>query len=157
MLAPSSQSWPVQRTCGKGLSAARILGDLQMRLGAIQEAFVITIAPPPVRGIGTAGGFKMMIQDRRDRGVQALETVMQELVQAGNGAPVARRVFPFNARTPRIYADIDRVRAEMLGVSVDRVFETLEVYLGSVFVNEFNFLGRTFRVTAQADGDSARK
>jgi HAE1 family hydrophobic/amphiphilic exporter-1 len=144
---------PFKERAAKGLSAARIQGDLMARLGAIQEAFVITIAPPPVRGVGTAGGFKMMVQDRRDRGVQALETVTQELVQAGNGIPELRGVFSlFNARTPRIYADIDRVRAEMLGVSIDRVFETLEVYLGSVFVNEFNFLGRTFRVTAQADG-----
>ncbi|MCI0428930.1 MAG: efflux RND transporter permease subunit, partial [Rhodospirillales bacterium] len=135
---------PFEERAGKGLSAGRILGDLQRRLGAIQEAFIITISPPPVRGIGTSGGFKLIIQDRRDRGVQALETVTQELVQAANQIPGLVGVFSlFNARTPRIYADIDRVRAEMLGVSVDRVFETLEVYLGSVFVNEFNFLGRT--------------
>ena len=144
---------PFEERAANGLSAAKILGDLQMRLSSIQEAFIITVSPPPVRGIGTSGGFKLMVQDRRDRGVQALETVTQELVQAANGTPGLFGIFSlFNARTPRVYADIDRVRAEMLGVSADRVFETLEVYLGSVFVNEFNFLGRTYRVTAQADG-----
>jgi hydrophobe/amphiphile efflux-1 (HAE1) family protein len=144
---------PFEERAEKGLSAADILGDLQVRLGAIQEAFIITVAPPPVMGIGTSGGFKLMVQDRRDRGVQALETVTQELVQAANQTPGVFGIFSlFNARTPRIFADIDRVRAEMLGVSADRVFETLEVYLGSAFVNEFNFLGRTYRVTAQADG-----
>jgi hydrophobe/amphiphile efflux-1 (HAE1) family protein len=144
---------PFKERAKQGLSAAHILGDLQVRLGTIQEAFIITVAPPPVMGIGTAGGFKLMVQDQRDRGVQALEIVTQELVQAANQTPGVMGVFSlFNARTPRIYADIDRVRAEMLGVSADRVFETLEVYLGSAFVNEFNFLGRTYRVTAQADG-----
>jgi hydrophobe/amphiphile efflux-1 (HAE1) family protein len=144
---------PFEERAEQGLSAAHILGDLQVRLGAIQEAFIITVAPPPVMGIGTAGGFKLMVQDQRDRGVQALEVVTQELVQTANQTPGVMAVFSlFNARTPRIYADIDRVRAEMLGVSADRVFETLEIYLGSAFVNEFNFLGRTYRVTAQADG-----
>jgi HAE1 family hydrophobic/amphiphilic exporter-1 len=144
---------PFEERAEKGLSAADILGDLQVRLGSIQEAFIITVAPPPVMGIGTSGGFKLMVQDRRDRGVQALETVTQELVQAANQTPGVVGIFSlFNARTPRIFADIDRVRAEMLGVSADRVFETLEIYLGSAFVNEFNFLGRTYRVTAQADG-----
>jgi hydrophobe/amphiphile efflux-1 (HAE1) family protein len=144
---------PFEERAEKGLSAAHILGDLLTRLGTIQEGFIITVAPPPVMGIGTSGGFKLMVQDRRDRGLQALETVTQELVQAANQTQGVVGIFSlFNARTPRIYADIDRVRAEMLGVSADRVFETLEVYLGSAFVNEFNFLGRTYRVTAQADG-----
>ena len=122
------------------------------RYGAIQEAFIIVIQPPPVRGIGTAGGFKMMVEDRRGRGPEALEAATGELVAAANQTPGLSRVFSlFNTRTPKIYADIDRVKAEMLGVTPEQVFEALEVYIGSTYVNDFNFLGRTFRVTAQAD------
>ena len=106
-----------------------------------------------MRGIGNSGGFKMMIQDKRGRGLQALEAATQDIVGAANQTPGLVGVFSlFNTRTPKIYADIDRVRAEMLGVTADQVFETLEVYVGSAFVNDFNLLGRTYRVTAQADG-----
>ncbi|HSA83052.1 MAG TPA: efflux RND transporter permease subunit, partial [Geminicoccaceae bacterium] len=123
------------------------------RLSTIQEAFIIAIAPPSVRGIGTSGGFKMMVQDRRGRGLEALETASQELVAAANQTPGLVRVFSlFNTGTPKIYADIDRVRAEMLGVTPEQVFEALELYIGSAYVNDFNLFGRTFRVTAQADG-----
>src|SRR5262249_5367850 len=97
--------------------------------------------------------FKLMIEDQRGRGLEALDAATQDLVAAANQTPGLVGVFSlFNTRTPKIYADIDRVRAEMLGVSADRVFETLQVYVGSAFVNEFNYLGRTFRVTAQAEG-----
>ena len=106
-----------------------------------------------MRGIGTAGGFKMMIQDKRGRGLDALEAATQHLAAAANRTPGLVGVFSlFNTRTPKVYADIDRVRAEMLGVTADKVFETLEVYLGSAYVNDFNYLGRTYHVTAQADG-----
>ncbi len=119
----------------------------------IQEAFIITIPPPPVRGIGTAGGFKMMIQDKRGRGLDALEAATQEMTAGASRIPGLVGVFSlFNTRTPKLYADIDRVQAEMLGVTADKVFETLEVYLGSSYINDFNYLGRTYRVTAQADG-----
>jgi len=144
---------PFKERAGRGLSAPQIIADLNKRLAALEDAFIITIMPPPVRGIGTGGGFKMMIQDRRGRGYETLEAVVGEMVGAANQTPGLAGVFSlFNTRTPRIYADIDRVRAEMLGVNVDQVFQTLEIYLGSAFVNEFNLLGRTYRVTAQADG-----
>ena len=106
-----------------------------------------------MRGIGTGGGFKMMVQDRRGRGLEALAAASQELVAAANQTPGLAGVFSlFNTGTPKVFADIDRVRAEMLGVTAEQVFETLEVYIGSAYVNDFNLLGRTFRVTAQADG-----
>jgi len=146
-LAPFADRVPL------GLDANRILGDLGQRLGVLQDAFIITIPPPPVRGIGNSGGFKMMVQDKRGRGLEALEATNQDMLGAANQAPGLVGVFSlFNTRTPKIFADIDRVRAEMLGVTADRVFEALEVYVGSIFVNEFNLLGRTYRVTAQADG-----
>jgi hydrophobe/amphiphile efflux-1 (HAE1) family protein len=143
---------PFQERAAKGLSAERVAADLRQRLTAIQEAFIITIPPPPVRGIGNAGGFKMMVQDKRDRGLPALDAATQDIVAAANRVPGLTGVFSlFSTRTPKIYADIDRVRAEMLGVAASRVFETLQVYLGSSYVNDFNYLGRTYRVTAQAD------
>jgi HAE1 family hydrophobic/amphiphilic exporter-1 len=143
---------PFQERARKGLSAERILTTLSQRLAVIEDAFIIIIPPPSVRGIGSAGGFKMMIQDKRGHGLPALEAAAQEIVTAANSTTGLAGVFSlFNTRTPKIYADIDRVRAEMLDVPVDRVFEALQVYLGSSYVNDFNYLGRTYRVTAQAD------
>ena len=95
----------------------------------------------------------MMVQDKRGRGLIALEAATQDLVAAANQTPGLVGVFSlFNTRTPKLFADIDRVKAEILGVPAENVSDALEVYLGSVFVNEFNYLGRTYQVTAQADG-----
>jgi len=144
---------PFPERVAKGLSADRVLAELRQRLGAIQEAFFIIIPPPPVRGIGNSGGFKMIVEDKRGRGLRALDAATQDLVGAANRTPGLVGVFSlFNTRTPKLYADIDRARAEMLGVDVQKVFDTFTTYLGSTFVNEFNYLGRTYRVTAQADG-----
>ena len=138
----------------KGLTANRILGDLTQRLGVIKEAFVITVPPPPVRGIGNAGGFKMMIQDRGGQGLKALEEAATQVMIAGNQTAGLAGVFTlFNTKTPKLFAEIDRVRAQMFHVPAERVFQTLEVYMGSTFINDFNFLNRTFRVTAQAMGE----
>jgi len=137
-----------------GLSGQQILQDVQNALFQIKDAFIFVIAPPPVRGIGNAGGWKLYIQDTRGRGLPALEAAAQDIVGAANQTDGLAQVFTlFNNATPKIYADIDRAKAELIGVRPDQIFETLEVYLGSVFVNDFNFLGRTFRVTAQADGE----
>ncbi|CAA7612446.1 efflux RND transporter permease subunit [Magnetospirillum sp. SS-4] len=143
---------PFEERYAQGLSADAITAELRKRLGAIQDAFIITIAPPPVRGIGTAGGFKMMLQDKGGRGPKALEDAAQDMAAAAAQVPGLSGIFTlFNTRTPNVQLDIDRVRAQMLGVPTERISEALQVYLGSAFVNEFNFLGRTFRVTAQAD------
>lgn len=138
----------------KGQSAQALILALNTKYAAIQDAFVISVAPPPVRGIGTTGGFKMEVQDIHGGEPAGLESVAMSIVAAAAQVPGLANVFTtFNTRTPKVYADIDRVRAEMLGVNVDDVFQTLEVYVGSQYVNDFNFLGRTYRVTAQADGD----
>ena len=143
---------PFAERVAAGQSAESIQAELRKRLGAIQEAFTLVIQPPPVRGIGNAGGFKMMIQDKRGRGLPALEAATGEILATANRTPGLVGVFSlFNTRTPRVYADIDRVKAEMLNVSADKVFEALQVYLGSAYVNDFNYLGRTYQVTAQAD------
>ncbi|WGF86729.1 efflux RND transporter permease subunit [Marinivivus vitaminiproducens] len=144
---------PFHERSEHGQDAQHLINELNQKLAGIQEAFIITIMPPPVRGIGTGGGFKMMVQDQRGRGLPEVEAAAQAMVAAATERPDLQGVFSlFNTRTPKIFADIDRVQAEMLGVPVDRLMETLEVYLGSTYVNDFNYLGRTYRVTAQADG-----
>jgi HAE1 family hydrophobic/amphiphilic exporter-1 len=143
---------PFDRRLDEGLTADGILGELRGRMGAIDAGMVLVIQPPPVRGIGTGGGFKMIVQDQSGRGYRALEAASFDIMAQANQTPGLTSVFTlFNTGTPRVYADIDRDKAEMLGVPSGRVFETLSVYLGSAFVNDFNLLGRTFRVTAQAD------
>jgi hydrophobe/amphiphile efflux-1 (HAE1) family protein len=138
----------------KGQSAQALIGALNKQFAAIQEAFVISVAPPPVRGIGTTGGFKMEVQDIHGGEPAELEGVAMSIMAQANQTPGLAGVFTtFSTKTPKVYADIDRVRAEMLGVNTNDVFQTLEVYLGSQYVNDFNFLGRTYRVTAQADGN----
>jgi hydrophobe/amphiphile efflux-1 (HAE1) family protein len=137
----------------KGLTAASVLADLRKRLSVIQEAYVLTIPPPPVQGIGNAGGFKMMLQDRAGLGSEALSKAAQTLVAAANKDPSFAGVFTlFGTRSPSVYADIDREKAEKVGLTPTDVFNTLQVYLGSQYVNDFNYLGRTYQVIAQADG-----
>jgi multidrug efflux pump subunit AcrB len=137
----------------KGLTAATVLADLRKRLSVIQDAYVLTIPPPPVQGIGNAGGFKMMLQDRAGLGSDALAQAAQKLVAAANKDPNFAGVFTlFGTGAPSIYADIDREKAEKVGLTPTDVFSTLQVYLGSQYVNDFNYLGRTYQVIAQADG-----
>ena len=138
----------------KGQSATALIANLNQQFASIQEAFVISVSPPPVRGIGTTGGFKMEVQDVHGGEPAELESVATAIMAQANQTPGLAGVFTtFSTKTPKVWADIDRVRAEMLGVSTDDVFTTLEVFLGSQYVNDFNFLGRTYRVTAQADGN----
>jgi hydrophobe/amphiphile efflux-1 (HAE1) family protein len=133
-------------------SAAAIRTALLQKLSAIQEAVVLVIVPPPVRGIGTAGGFRMMVEDRAGRGPAALQAAVSALTSAAAQDPSVRQVFSlFENSTPQLYLDIDREKAQMLGISVPDVFGALQTYVGSYYVNDFNLLGRTFRVTAQAD------
>ena len=133
-------------------TAASILGELRQRMGGIPGANILVIAPPPVRGIGTGGGFKMMVQDRSGKGYQALEQATFGMMMAANQTEGLTSVFTlFNTGTPRVFADIDRDKAQLLGVSPAQIFSTLQVYLGSAYVNDFNLFGRTYRVTAQAD------
>lgn len=129
-----------------------IANELRGSFAAITTANLLVIPPPPVSGIGTGGGFKMLIEDRGGAGLAALEKVSFAMMMEANKSPeIAGSFTTFNTGTPRIYADIDRERAERLGVPVERIFSTLGTYLGSTFINDFNYLGRTFRVTAQAD------
>ena len=136
----------------EGLTSDGILNDLRRQTGSLREAFVLVIQPPSVPGIGTGGGFKLYVQDRAGRGPRALERATGSVLGRANQTPGLVQVFTlFNTSTPRIYADIDRTKAEMLNVPITRFFDTLSSYMGSAYVNDFNVLGRTYRVYAQAD------
>ena len=140
-----------------GVTANSVLADLRTRLSVIEGAYVLTIPPPPVQGIGNAGGFKMMLEDRAGLGAQALVDAAQALVGAANRDPDFAGVFTLlNTGSPSVYADIDRMKAEKVGLTPTDVFDTLQVYLGSQYVNDFNLLGRTYQVIVQADGQFRR-
>ncbi|WP_342241115.1 efflux RND transporter permease subunit [Inquilinus sp. OTU3971] len=143
---------PYEARAGRGQSVDRVIADLTARLADVPEARVVPIKPPSVRGMGNTGGFKLMVEDLAGGTPEELEAAVRQVVAAAGQSPEFANVFsPFNTATPKLYADIDRVKAEMLGVPASRVFETLEIYLGSAYVNDFNLLGRTFQVRAQAD------
>ena len=135
------------------MTANSVLADLRKRLSVIQGAYVLTIPPPPVQGIGNSGGFKMMLEDRAGLGLAGAGRRGQALVGAANQDPAFAGVFTlFNTGSPSIYADIDRLKAEKVGLTPTDVFYALQVYLGSQYVNDFNYLGRTYQVIVQADG-----
>ena len=137
---------------GPALGAQAIAGQLNRLFSQLQDAQVIVIAPPPVRGIGTGADFKMMVEDRGGQGLPALEAATWQLAGAAAQSGSAARSFTtFSNNSPEYFIDIDRTRAEMLDVPVENIFETLQVYLGSAYVNDFTLLGRNYRVTAQAD------
>jgi hydrophobe/amphiphile efflux-1 (HAE1) family protein len=132
-------------------SARAIQAELNRRMSKVQDAFVIAALPPPVRGIGAAGGFRMVIEDRAGRGSAALQQAAVAMMVRASQTPGVAQVFTlFETSTPQVYLDIDRTKAQLLGINVQDVFNALQVFLGSAYVNDFNLFGRTFRVTAQA-------
>jgi len=142
-----------QRAGDPNKSATAIQRQLLAKVAAIQEGFVVVVQPPPVRGIGNAGGFRMMLEDRAGRGSQELQTVANAMMARANSTPGLTQVFSlFENATPQLYLDIDRTKAQLLGINVPDVFAALQIFLGSSYVNDFNLFGRTYRVTAQADG-----
>jgi hydrophobe/amphiphile efflux-1 (HAE1) family protein len=134
-------------------SAAALAQAITGATFAIEDANIFVIAPPSVQGLGNGNGFKMMVQDRSGAGYRALEGATFAMMGAAGQAPdKVQQVFStYNTGSPRVAADVDRDRALMMGVQPASVFETLGVYLGSTYVNDFNMLGRTYRVTAQAE------
>jgi hydrophobe/amphiphile efflux-1 (HAE1) family protein len=134
-------------------SAAAITGALFGKFAAIQDALIFVVQPPPVSGIGNAGGFRMMVEDRGGAGSQALQAAAVSLMVRANQTPGITQAFTlFETSTPQLYLDIDRAKAQLLGINVADVFSALQVFVGSAYVNDFNLFGRTFRVMVQADG-----
>ncbi len=143
---------PFEQRMKEGLNAYRVIGDLFGRLQSIPEAFIIAVPPPPVRGIGNSGGFKLQIQNRIGDEVGPLIPAARELIGQANADPQLARVFTtFSASTPQVYLEIDRTKAQMLDVPIANIFEALQVNLGSAYVNDFNIFGRVYQVRAQAD------
>jgi HAE1 family hydrophobic/amphiphilic exporter-1 len=137
---------------GEAQTAGGIAQQMREALAPIQDANIFVIEPPAVDGIGSGSGVKMMIQDRSDHGYGALADAAMGMMMAANQTPGVASAFTlYEASTPRVHLEVDRDRAEALGVPVTAVNEALEIYLGSAYVNDFNYLGRTYRVTAQAD------
>ena len=134
-------------------SAVALAGAITGATMGIEEANIFVIAPPAVQGLGNGNGFQMMIQDRTGAGYRPLEGATFAMMGAAMQAPdQVQQVFStYNTGSPRISADIDRDKALMMGVQPTDVFDTLGIYLGSSYINDFNYLGRTFRVTAQAE------
>jgi hydrophobe/amphiphile efflux-1 (HAE1) family protein len=132
-------------------SAGALQAELFKRLSVIQEAQVFVAAPPPVSGIGNAGGFRMMVEDRAGSGPEALQNATYAMMGRAAQTPGVTQVFSlFENKTPQLYLDIDRVKAQLLGINIPDVFAALQIYLGSAYVNDFNLFGRTYRVVAQA-------
>ena len=137
-------------------SAQAIQRELFRQFAGIQEAQVFVVVPPSVAGIGNAGGFRMMVEDRAGQGPAALQAATRAMMaRAAQTQGVAQVFSIFENSTPQLYLDIDREKAQLLGVNVPDVFAALQTFLGSSYVNDFNLFGRTFRVSAQAQ-DSAR-
>ena len=136
---------------------AAIQADLRKALAPIQDAVTVVISPPTILGLGSSAGAKMMIEDRDGKGYAALDQATQAVIGEMMKDPhVAFAFSPYEARTPRLKVEVDRDKAEAAGTPVSEINDALQVYLGSAYVNDFNYLGRTYRVTAQADGDFRR-
>ena len=143
----------VREAQGQAKSSNAIQAEINKRVADISGAQITVIAPPTIRGIGASGGFSLRVQDMNNRGPVALEQATQDLLKALMADPRIMYAFtPFGANAPEFFVDVDRTKAEMLGVPVQRVHETLEGYLGSAYVNDFNLSGRTYQVIAQAEG-----
>jgi multidrug efflux pump len=134
------------------LSAAAIAASLNKQFMSIPDAFILMIPPPPVQGLGTTGGFKLQIEDRASLGYEALDAAVKEFLGKAYKAPELAGMFSgYQVNVPQLYADIDRTKARQLGVPVTEVFDTMQIYLGSLYVNDFNKFGRTYSVRVQAD------
>jgi hydrophobe/amphiphile efflux-1 (HAE1) family protein len=141
---------------GAGLSGPEIAAALNEKFASISEAFIAALPPPPVAGIGTTGGFKLYLQDRAGLGYDEMARVTQEFLGALRQRQELNPYATYsNYRNdvPQLDAHIDRVKARQQGVPLSSVFETLQVFLGSSYINDFNRFGRTFRVYAQAEAE----
>lgn len=143
---------PFEERKDKSLSATAIATELNKKYAGIQDAFIAMLPPPPVNGLGTTGGFKLQIEDRAGLGYEALDGVLKAFMTKAMQAPELQGLFSsYQMNVPQLFADVDRTRARQLGVPVANVFETMQIYLGSYYVNDFNKFGRTYSVRVQAD------
>ncbi len=143
---------PFDERKGKEQSADAIAAEINKRMGAIEDAFVMVLPPPPVNGLGTTGGFKMMIEDRGNLGYDELNKAVQAfMAKASTDKRLAGVFSGYQINVPQLFADVDRVKAKQLGVPLSEINQTLQINLGSLYVNDFNQFGRTYQVRVQAD------
>ncbi len=143
---------PFEERKGAALSGFAISQSLQKKYMGVQDAFIAIFPPPPVQGLGTIGGFKLQVEDRTDQGYEALDAAMKQVTAKAAKTPELAGVFTgYEINTPQLLANLDRTKAMQLGVDVQDVFNTMQIYLGSLYVNDFNKFGRTYQVVAQAD------
>ncbi len=143
---------PFNERKGKELSAAAIAQSLNEKFGQIQDAYIAVFPPPPVMGLGTIGGFKLQIEDRGALGYAELDKAVNAFIAEASKAPELGPMFTnYQINVPQLNVDLDRAKAKQLGVPVTEVFDTMQIYLGSLYINDFNRFGRVFQVRAQAD------
>ncbi len=143
---------PFEERRSPDLSGVAIARKLQAKFNGVQGAFVAVFPPPPVQGLGTIGGFKLQVEDRGDLGYATLDNVMKQVQAKAATTPELAGVFSsYQINTPQLFADLDRTKAQQLGVTAQDVFDTMQIYLGSFYINDFNKFGRTYQVIAQAD------
>jgi len=143
---------PFEERRSPNLSGQAIADALNRQFAAVQDAFVLTVMPPPVNGLGTIGGFKLFVEDRSDLGYDGLFQAVQGIIGKAYQTPGLAGVFStFTVNVPQVDAEIDRAKAKQQGVPLQNLFDTLQIYLGSLYVNDFNRFGRTYEVIAQAD------
>ncbi|MDE3016893.1 MAG: efflux RND transporter permease subunit [Pseudomonadota bacterium] len=145
---------PFDERRSSSLSAGAIAQSVNMQFGAIKDAFVRVLPPPPVHGLGTSGGFKLQLEDRGDLGEAALSNVKDAILGKAYRTPALdpqQTYSGYQINVPQLFVDLDRTRAEQLGVPISSVFDTMQIYLGSLYINDFNKFGRTWEVIAQAD------
>jgi gold/copper resistance efflux pump len=143
---------PFEQRKGKALAAGAIAGALNGQFGALDQGFAAMFPPPPVPGLGQAGGFKLQIQDRRQQGHQALNAALGKVMAAANKDPRLAGLFSgYQVNVPQLAVDVNREKAMAMGVPLESIYQSLQVYLGSLYVNDFNFLGRAWQVNVQAD------
>jgi multidrug efflux pump len=143
---------PFEERTTPELSAQAIAARLNTEFAAIEDAFIVMFTPPPVSGLGTTGGFKLQLEDRGSLGYEAMDAALKSFMDRAAQAPELTGLFSsYQVNVPQLQAEIDRTKARQLGVAVTDVFETLQIYLGSLYVNDFNKFGRTYSVRVQAD------
>ena len=136
------------------LSADAIAGAVNAQFGAIKDAFVLVLPPPPIIGLGTSGGFKLQLEDRGDLGDDALAGIKDAILGQAYQNPLLdphQTYSGYQINVPQLYVDLNRTRAKQLGIPITSVFDTMQIYLGSLYINDFNRFGRTYQVIAQAD------
>jgi multidrug efflux pump len=143
---------PFAERTRKDQSGGAVAGQLNQAFGSIQDAFILMFPPPPVEGLGTTGGFKLQLEDRASLGYDAMDGAVKAFMTKVSQAPeVAGTFTSWQVNVPQLFADIDRTKARQLNVPVTDIFETMQIYLGSLYANDFNKFGRTYSVRVQAD------